>query len=84
MKIKILEYRKEADEHLIEVLDRPDLKHRNLADFFVGCAIEVPTDPYVEEKYNEIAYGLVGKEFEMNENCAILKLTEDGCPMKKI
>lgn len=66
MKIKVISYNKDKNEHSVEFLSGNPKPYRTRVDFFVGCAIEVPTDPYIEEKYDEIAYGLIGKEFIMS------------------
>ena len=69
LKAKVRGYKKEYNTHVITVEKPERLKGRTTIDFFVGCAIEVPTDPYDEARYDEIAFSLVGKTYMINERC---------------
>lgn len=65
MKIKVTSYNKEKNSH--EVINQKGLYSK--VDFFVGCAIKVPTDPYIEEEYDKVANDLIGMNFDIDEAC---------------
>lgn len=70
MKIRITKYDKNLNRHHFEWIDEhPTKSHIKVIDLFVGCAIDVPVEPYDEEKYDEIANSLIGREMEIDEEC---------------